>query len=234
MTPVIMNAMEMTAISLLAFGLLLGARHAFEIDHIAAVSTIVSRQKSVKKSALSGMFWGFGHTIALFLAGLIVLSLKAGIPNKIALSLEIIVGVMLVLLGLDALRKINRNRMHVHKHRHGSMEHIHIHSHRLAKSHKHGHLAFKKSLLVGLVHGLAGSAAITLLVLASIKSFWLGMIYILIFGTGSIIGMALLSSLISLPFALISLQKQQKMLSTAAGLLSLVIGLGMIYSIGLF
>lgn len=214
-------------ISLLGLGFLLGVKHAFEIDHIAAVSTIITKHKSLRKSTLLGLFWGFGHTISLLIVGLIVLLLKIKIPEKISLSLEFIVGIMLILLGLDVLMEINKNKIHIHKHKHGNKEHIHFHSHKSTKYNHHNHIPFKQSILIGLIHGLAGSAAITLLILTTIKSTFLGLIYILFFGIGSISGMMLISSIISLPLKLIpnNLQKTQKILKTTAGLFSVIMGL---------
>lgn len=213
--------------SLLGFGFLLGMRHAFDADHIAAVSTIISNHKSIRKSSLLGIFWGFGHTISLLAIGLLILLLKIKIPEKIALLLELIVGIMLLVLGINVLLTINKNKIHLHKHKHGIIEHIHFHSHKLTKYHHHEHIPFKQLLLIGLIHGIAGSAALTLLVLTTVNSILLGIIYILIFGVGSIIGMALISSIISLPFKLIpnNLQKTQRILRISTGLFSIVIGL---------
>ena len=217
-------------LSLLGFGFLLGIRHAFDVDHIAAVSTIIHNHKSIKKSTLVGLFWGFGHTISLFFVGLIVLLLKITIPEKLALSFELIVGIMLFILGINVLFSINKNKIHIHKHKHHDIEHIHFHSHKLIGHHQHRHLEFKKSLFIGLIHGLAGSAALTLLILATVNSVLLGLIYILIFGIGSIVGMMIVSSIISLPFKLIpnNLQKTQKILELSTGLFSAIIGLFMI------
>ena len=225
-----MNAAPFT---LLGFGFLLGIRHAFDADHIAAVSTIASKQKSVKKSSLIGMFWGFGHTISLLLAGFIILLLKITIPEKLALSFEFIVGIMLVFLGVDVLIKIHRNKIHYHRHRHGKEEHLHFHSHKSTKHHQHEHLTYYKSIFIGLLHGLAGSAALTLLVLTTINSIWAGLFYILIFGIGSIVGMMLISSIISLPFTLIpnKLERTSNMLSISTGLISAIIGLTIVYKI---
>ena len=219
--------MDLIPFSLLGFGFLLGIKHAFDVDHIAAVSTIISKNKSIRESSLLGMFWGFGHTITLLFVGLIVLLLKITIPEKIALSLEFIVGVMLILLGLNNLITISKNGIHLHKHKHGNQEHIHFHSHKLTKSHSHEHFQLTKSLFIGVIHGLAGSAAITLLILTTINSLFLGLFYILIFGIGSIIGMVIVSSMISLPFKLIpnNLQKTQKILRLSTDLFSLIIGL---------
>lgn len=227
--------MSVLPFSLLGFGFLLGVKHAFEADHIAAVSTIVSKHKSIKKSSLTGILWGFGHTISLLAVGLIVLLLKIKIPEKIALSFEFIVAVMLVILGFNVLITINKNKIHLHKHEHGKEQHIHFHSHKLTKQHQHEHFSLNKSLFIGLVHGLAGSAALSLLVLAAINSILLGLFYILIFGIGTIIGMAFITSMISLPFALISgkLEKTQTFLMISAGFTSTILGFILMYDIGI-
>jgi len=226
--------MDVLPFSLLGFGFLLGVKHAFEADHIAAVSTIVSKYKSIKKSSLAGALWGFGHTISLLSVGLAVLLLKIKIPEKIALSFEFIAGVMLVILGFNVLITINKNRVHLHKHKHGKEQHIHLHSHKLTKQHQHEHLSLNKSLFIGLVHGLAGSAALTLLVLAAINSVLLGLFYMLIFSIGTVIGMAFISSIIALPFALMSgkLEKTQTFLRISAGFISTILGFILIYDIG--
>jgi len=220
--------------SLLAFGFLLGVKHAFDADHIAALSTIVSKNEPIKKSSLLGMFWGFGHTISLLVIGLVILLLKISIPEKIALSLEFIAGIMLVLLGINVFRTMNKNKIHFHKHIHGKEEHIHVHSHKLTKNHAHEHITLYQSLSIGLIHGLAGSAAITLLVLTTVKSFWIGMIYVLTFGIGSMAGMIMVSSIISLPFIIISskFKRIHKIMDISAGLISTAIGLIILYDIG--
>ena len=227
--------MGTTIITLFGFGFLLGVKHALDADHVAAVSALVSRSNSIKKFYILGAFWGFGHTISLLCVGLIILLLKITIPEKIALSFEFIVGIMLVILGLNVLLTINKNKIHFHRHKHGKEGHIHFHSHKLTKHHDHKHKLFHQSLFIGLIHGLAGSAVLTLLVLTTIKSVWLGLIYILIFGIGSITGMILISSVISLPFTLIpnNLQRTQKFLRISAGLISMIIGLTIMYNIGI-
>ena len=217
--------MNLIPVSLLGLGFLSGLKHAFDADHIAAVSTLASGN-SIKKSSLLGLFWGFGHAIALFVAGLFVLLLKITIPEKLALFFEFIVAVMLILLGINVLLAIKKEKMHLHSHRHGKTEHIHLHSHKSA-SHHHAHIPLKKSLIIGLVHGLAGSAALTLLILAGISSTALGLFYILLFGLGSMLGIILVSSIISLPFRLIpnKLQSIQNLLRLSTGIMSITIGL---------
>lgn len=225
-----MNALP---ISLLFFGFLMGIKHVFEADHIAAVSTIAANHKSIRKSSLIGIFWGIGHTMALLVAAVMILLLKIKMLEKIALSLEMVVGLMLIFLGINVLLNMKKNKIHLDKHKHGKEEHIHFHSHVLGKSHEHEHLQLKKSLFIGVIHGLAGSAALTLLVLAAINSFFIGLFYVLIFGIGSILGMSLISAIISLPSAFIPnrLGIFDKTLRLSAGLFSIFIGSVMVKQI---
>lgn len=220
--------MNVTLINLFALGLLLGLKHAFDADHIAAVSTIISKNKSTKLVSKIGFFWGFGHTAALLIIGFIILLFKISVPEKLALSFEFIVGIMLVVLGLNVLIKLNKNKIHFHKHKHGKEEHIHFHSHLTAKNHAHYH----QPLAIGLVHGLAGSAALTLLALTTINSVFVGLVYILIFGIGSMIGMILVSIIVSLPFKLITnrFERTHKILKLSTSIISIVIGFSLIYT----
>ena len=222
--------MNFVPIGLLGLGFLSGLRHAFDLDHIAAVSAITSKHSSIRKSSLLGVFWGLGHTISLFCAGLIVLMLKITIPEKLALFFESLVALMLIVLGINVLFAIRKEKIHIHKHRHWGIEHIHLHSHKSTDYHQHKHIQLKKSMVIGLIHGLAGSAALTLLILAGINSAALGLVYILLFGAGSMLGMVLVSSIISLPFRLISnkLQTAQKLLRVSTGAISIIIGLAIV------
>jgi len=175
---------------LLGFGLLLGLEHAFEADHIAAVSTLVSKHKNLKRSTILGAFWGLGHTTTLFIAGLLVLVLKITIPEKIALALEFLVGIVIMFLGLAVIRDLLLKKEFALRRAPDGQRHA-----------RHGRLhQSHESFIVGLIHGMAGSAALMLLVLSTIPSLALGIIYILVFGLGSMIGMALAAALMSLPF----------------------------------
>jgi high-affinity nickel permease len=194
-----------TLITTLGLGFILGLKHALDADHIVAVSTIVSEHKSISKSTLVGTFWGLGHTASLFLVGLLVILLRLVIPPKLALLMEFGVAVMLVLLGGNAIWKFFRGKkVHIHAHEHDGLSHTHIHLHEEGKekTHRHNHLIQfgSKPFLVGLVHGIAGSAALMLLVLTTIPSPLAGLLYIIIFGLGSIGGMLMMSSLIGIPF----------------------------------
>lgn len=219
--------MSGTLIGLFGLGFLLGLKHAFDADHVAAVSIIYS--KEAKKASLTGMLWGIGHTISLLIIGFIILFFKIGVPKKLAISFEFIVGIMLVVLGINVLMTLKKNESHFHKHKHGKEDHIHFHSHLITRNHKHYH----QPLMIGLVHGLAGSAALTLLILATISSIFVGLVYILIFGIGSIIGMVLVSNILSLPFRLAENKfgRIDKILRLGASLMSVAMGYGIIYQI---
>ncbi len=216
-------------LTLLGLGLILGLKHALDADHVVAISTIVSRTKSLKSSSFYGVIWGLGHTATLFLAGLAILSFKFAMPDKVALFFEFSVGIVLVLLGMDVIRKTAKNKFHDHEHDHDKITHTHIHSHEGSHSHKHAH----RSLIVGMIHGLAGSAALTLLVLTTVKSTFQGLVYILVFGIGSIFGMLMVSAIIGLPFVLTTrFNKTHTTVELLAGAFSIVFGFIIMYEIG--
>lgn len=216
-------------ITLFGLGFVLGLKHALDADHVVAVSTIVSQTKSLKKSLLAGAIWGVGHTITLLLVGLIILIFKLTIPDKLALSFELIVGVVLVVLGVDVLRKVIKEKVHLHEHQHGSSVHTHLHPHKESWSHDHTH----RSFVVGMIHGLAGSATLMLLVLTTVRSVFQGLLYILIFGIGSIIGMLIVSGIIGFPFLLLAkFGKINNSVKILAGTISIVLGFTIMYKIG--
>ena len=196
-----------TGLAILGLGFALGVRHALDPDHLVAVSTIVSRNKSIARSSLAGAFWGLGHTASLFICGTIVLALRLSIPESFVATAEKAVAGMLVLLGVNALwRAIKNSKLHVHFHTHEGRRHIHFHVHKPEEPAPHDHrhtlaIGFR-SFLIGMVHGLAGTGALMILVVAAAPSFIAGSLYILIFGIGSIGGMLILSSVISIPFVL--------------------------------
>lgn len=240
-------------IEIIFLGLLLGVRHAFDADHLVAVTTIVSSYKNPLKAAWIGISWGLGHTLTLFLAGVLLLLLNIRITGNAAQFFEFIVGAMLVVLGIQTLWSFRRRKVHVHVHTHESTEHKHFHVHEETPGHAHAHLnkqeqisrkiaediipgehrdvsgqrPFRvKSFLVGIVHGLAGSAALMLLVLAEVSSKWVGISYILLFGFGTAASMAIISILISLPFSISAkIPALNKIIQTGAGALSIVFGL---------
>ncbi len=223
----------------LGLGFFLGLKHATEADHLAAVSTIVSDRKSIWNSMLVGGLWGAGHTISLFVAGVLVLLLDFQISERTERGLEFCVGLMLTILGLNVIRKlISGGSLHLHEHEHGGHQHVHPHLHSHDESDEqhthHGLSQSPRALIVGMVHGMAGSAALMLLVIPTIDSRMLGLAYIVIFGIGSIGGMMLMSLLVSIPFRLTFFKfgRVNQVLQTAAGLFSIVLGLMIVYEKG--
>jgi ABC-type nickel/cobalt efflux system permease component RcnA len=222
----------------LGLGFIFGLKHALDADHVVAVSTIVSEHKSLSKSSLIGAFWGLGHTASLFLIGLFIILLRLTIPPKLALLMELGVAIMLVLLGSNIIWKFfKEEKIHVHTHEHGGITHTHIHLHEgEEETHDHHHfIKFgSKPFLVGMVHGVAGSAALMLLVLTTIPSPLAGLLYILIFGIGSVGGMLIMSSLISLPFVFTAnrFAVVNERIKALAGVLSITFGLFLAWQIG--
>ena len=209
----------------MASGFLLGLQHSLDPDHVAAVSTLVSENRSLRRSALAGAVWGFGHTAILLVAGVVLMLLKVAIPEAVARALELMVGLMLLYLGGSLLKKVVVNKIHIHVHAHGDLEHVHLHSHKVSAEHQHLH----KPFLVGVVHGLAGSAGIMLLIMATMSSVTQGFFFTLIFGVGSILGMMISGTLISLPFrATARFKRINASFMIVAALITIMIGLSVI------
>ncbi len=211
--------------------LLLGARHALDADHLVAVSTILSRTGSLRRAAAVGLLWGAGHTLTLLVAGVAAFLFRLSLPPVVSQHLEAPVGVMLVVLGLLTLREHRRRGVHLHVHRHGAEEHVHFHTHgrsagegspfagaadghvdppapaarRGANSGEHAHAHQERPglrpLLVGMVHGLAGSAAMVLLASAAMPSAAGSLAFTAVFGAGSMAGMAAVSAGVALPLS---------------------------------
>ena len=223
---------ELTTFSMLAIGFVLGLQHATEADHLAAVSTIVSEKKNLLTASIVGGLWGVGHTISLFTVGLLVVFLKLQISESVEAKLEACVGVMLVVLGCNALRKLfYADKVHVHSHEHDGHKHVHIHTHSNKAREESHHRLSPRSVVIGMVHGLAGSAALMLLVVPTIKSQGVALLYILIFGVGSIGGMMAMSFLIGLPFHFTAgrFDILNRGIRLIAGLFSLGLGMSIIY-----
>ena len=193
---------------ILGLGFLLGMQHALEADHIAAVSSIAARRTSVWDIVKHGLTWGLGHTLTLFAFAGAAILLGHAIPEHIAQPLEAAVGIMLIALGANVLWRLWHDRVHFHQHQHGDgTRHIHAHSHaheknpheRSAHAHEHG---FRwRSLLVGLMHGMAGSAALLVLAVAQVANPVYGLLYVFLFGIASMFGMGALSTVIAVPLA---------------------------------
>jgi high-affinity nickel permease len=225
--------------SFLLLGFLIGLRHALEADHVAAITVLVTRAKHVSQALPFGVMWGIGHTLTLFTFGAVILVLNNNLPQSITLMLETLVGLMLVMLGVDVIYRLIKKRMHFHSHVHADKkQHIHAHSHENEKNHDaspHGHEHFKelsfRALAVGMMHGLAGSAALVLLTMQSVEPVSARIIYIGLFGLGSIAGMGLLSIVIAVPLRYIanSMTWAYNGLSAVLGVFSIGLGISTIF-----
>ena len=238
----------MTALSILLVGLLLGMQHATEADHLAAVATLATRQTTLAQALRQGVAWGIGHTLTLMAFGGAVFVLGQAISPSLEQALETAVGIMLIVLGADVLRRLIRERIHFHVHQHhprgpqdAATEHVHAHSHAGEGRHElspHGHAHATqlplRALAVGMMHGLAGSAALVVLSLKAVPSLSLGLGYIAVFGLGSIAGMALLSVVIALPLRwsaghLVALHRS---MTALVGLFSCALGIYTVVEVG--
>lgn len=207
----------MTLLSILALGFFLGMRHATDSDHVIAVTTIVSQQRKVGSAALAGIFWGMGHSVTLLIVGATIVFFGVVIPERLGMGLEFCVALMLVLLGLLNLRRSHRNRNEVHEHSQGR-----------------GFRLMIRSIFVGVVHGLAGSAAVALLVLPMIRQPLWAILYLLIFATGTIAGMMLITAIIAVPitYSANRFQSFNRYIGAAAGVFSVAFGLFLVHQIG--
>jgi high-affinity nickel-transport protein len=248
-----------TVLSLIALGFFLGMRHATDPDHVIAVSTIVTRQQTLRGGIVIGGLWGLGHTLTIVLVGGAIIVFSVVIPPTLGLTMEMTVALMLVVLGLWNLTGILqrvRDQLapgadrHAHAHQHGDYVHSHRHGHG-RDDHGHGeeqtpqawldrHLGglglyqVLRPLVIGLVHGLAGSAAVALLVLATISDPRWALAYLVLFGVGTIVGMMLITVLVAAPmtYATRRLAHVERHLRVASGVLSLAFGLFLVYHIG--
>jgi hypothetical protein len=264
-----MTGAALDVVSFLFLGFFLGMRHATDADHVVAIATIVSRQRSVAGSALIGAAWGVGHTVTVMAVGVAIIVFGVVIPPRLTMSMEFAVGIMLVLLGVLTLTGMGMGRagaaadahagipgvhdldVHDHLHAHGDYLHRHPHGH---SSGAHGHadehtplarldrsglgrIAFYdwlRPFVVGLVHGLAGSAAVALMILSIIREPVAALGYLLLFGLGTIVGMMLITLILSasFTFSAVNLPKFNWRLRAASGLVSFSFGVLLIYGIG--
>ena len=218
---------------ILGLGFLLGMQHALEADHIAAVSSIAARRSHVGDIVKHGLTWGLGHTLTLFVFTGAAILLGRAIPENLARPLETAVGIMLVGLGAHVLWRLWRDRVHFHRHGHGDgTVHIHAHSHagetaaHARAPHAHAHGFRWRTLLVGLMHGMAGSAALLVLAVSQASSPAVGLGYVALFGIGSMIGMGALSTMIAVPLAVSArwLTWANRGLQGAVGIVTIAIG----------
>ena len=223
----------------LGFGFLLGMQHALEADHIAAVSSIAARRTNVGDIVKHGLTWGLGHTVTLFVFAGAAILLGHAIPEHLSRPLETAVGVMLVGLGAHVLWRLWRDRVHFHRHRHGDgTQHFHLHSHAAdpephqRSSHAHQHGFRWRTLLVGLMHGMAGSAALLVLAVTQAANPASGLLYVLLFGIGSMLGMGALSTAIAVPLVVSArwLTFANRTLQAVVGVVTIAIGATTIYS----
>ena len=224
---------------ILSLGFLLGMQHALEADHIAAVSSIAARRSDVRNIVKHGLTWGLGHTFTLFIFAGAAILLGHAIPDTIARPIEAAVGVMLIGLGTHVLWRLWRDRVHFHAHRHGDgLAHIHLHSHagetaaHAASAHAHVHGFRWRTLLVGLMHGMAGSAALLVLAVTQAASPATAVAYVLLFGIGSMLGMGALSAVIAVPLAVSArwLTWANRGLQGAVGVVTIAMGVMTVYA----
>lgn len=247
-----------TVLPVIFLGLLLGIQHATDPDHVVAVATIISRRPRFLSGALIGALWGAGHTVTIVTVGAAIILLNLTITPAVGLSLQLAVATMLVVLGCMRLIWVFRGRDQVHPehlrapHEHGGGEafHSHPHSHG-GTTHAHPHLHPSRQLVealqgvgagqalrsvaVGLVHGLAGSAAVALLILSTIKDPYWAAAYLLVFGTGTILGMTGVTAAMAVPLMLTAgrFVKLNQALGFGTGAVSLCFGIFLIYQISL-
>jgi hypothetical protein len=237
-----MPFMDTTSLITLSLGFALGLRHATDADHIVAVSTLLSNASGARGGAQYGAkigaFWGAGHLLTVFLIGSVLVMLRVKIPPRVAWALELMVALVLVGLGVSTIFKCFTGRFHFHQHQHGESAHAHLHFHTAGQpNHEHDSHSpqlrhHRAPLLLGMAHGLAGTAGLALLVLTSIPTRMLGILYLIAFGLGALAGMAafglVLGGALALPAAREShhlqwLNVMRLVAGTSSGLLGIVL-----------
>lgn len=196
---------EQTLLSVLVIGLLLGIKHAIEPDHIVAVSTLVNNSRSLMQSSIAGVLWGVGHSFTIFLIAMIVLIFKVNIPDELSLSFELLVGIMIILLGVSSIT--NKNKKY---NQYNSSDKVRI---------------YKKSTLVGFIHGLAGSSAMIILTVTTVSTIWESIIYMMVFGIGTVVGMLGFTFFLGLSFVASAKNvKFNQYLTILTGTISIIFG----------
>ncbi len=240
--------MESGALAALTLGFLLGLKHATDADHVVAVSTIAGEYRNAWRGIWVGGSWGLGHTTPLLALGIVILIFKDVVLDRydsVAPALEFGVAIMLVFLGAQVFWNLRRGRLHLHEHSHNEGPHVHIHATHdpsanvdVEKPHgffRPGKPFFRlKSYTIGVVHGLAGSAAVMLVLLPILSSFWVGIGYLLLFGVGTMLSMAIITLVLGVPFALSGgYQRVNGAVSRVAGTASLLFGFALMSDLAL-
>ncbi|MEX1277341.1 MAG: sulfite exporter TauE/SafE family protein [Bacteroidota bacterium] len=203
-------------------GFVLGCLHAFDVDHVVAVTAFTSKHPSERKAAVFGLLWGLGHTVSLMLFGLVTLALKVVIPPLVESLAELAVGVLLVGIGIWVLKDVlMKKRIHMHTHHHDGVEHVHFHSHQHTEHHTHRHSMF----LIGATHGLAGTASVMVLIPITLtQSLLVAGLYLLLFGIGTIVAMMLFAYLLGKVSSTTLVQRALPVFQGTAGIISVGIG----------
>jgi ABC-type nickel/cobalt efflux system permease component RcnA len=250
------------ALMVVALGFFLGVRHAADADHVIAVTTIVARQKDLRLATLTGFLWGVGHSLTVVAAGAAIVTFNFSIGNRVSVALELSVGAMLLLLGAlnvaaftnyrpSVWRRLARRSRHVHSHAHSHGDYIHSHPHGHGPE-VHPHPAdrtpvsaldrrfgrwrlyqYARPVIVGVVHGLAGSAAVTLFVLTAVRETTWAIAYLIVFGIGTIAGMMFITLTLAsaIRFASGRSEAMSRRFGLAAGFAAMVFGIVFAYTI---
>ena len=200
----------MTPLAALGLGFVLGMRHATDVDHVAAVTAMASRERTLRAALSLGTLWGLGHTLTVLVVGGAIVAFGLVVPERLGLSLELGVAVMLIVLGMMNFSRAPQYHAHPHK------------------------VPFARPVVVGVVHGLAGSAAVALLVLTTVREPLWAFAYLVLFGLGTIIGMALLTATVTMPLAAATrrFERADRYVVRALGLVSIAVGIGLAYRVG--
>jgi cytochrome c biogenesis protein CcdA len=218
----------------IATGLLLGIRHALDADHLVAVSTLAAEERRLWPAARLGLFWGLGHMLTLGLIGIPVLMLRLDLPTTLEASVNLVVGCLLVVLGARSILHLRRERIHFHAHANDDDVHAHFHIHRHEAGHQHLHITTRirrpfLTFVIGCVHGVAGSGAAVILALTAAPSMGAGILYLLVFGLGTTLGMFSTTLVVAAP-AVLTTQRFSAVhrgLRATAGAASVVLGVWM-------
>jgi high-affinity nickel permease len=204
-------------------GFTLGCLHAFDVDHIAAVTAFASKHPNARRASLFGIYWGLGHTATLLILGGLSVALRFVIPQALSSAAEILVGVLLMAIGFWVLRDFVRGtRVHVHKHTHDGVEHVHFHSHAEGDDHRHRHSMF----FVGAAHGFAGTAAVMVIIPITItQSLTVAVLYLMLFGIGTMTAMGLFAYLLGSVAQKAGSERAIAIIQALAGSLSLILGI---------